>query len=391
MTEVKPQYLCCTPGAADGKKIVMFHPWINLAAAEEVLDTLTTRHEDGRLWVGEGPKVAQFEEALCKRFGYEWAVALCNGTAALRLALAMAGVGPGDEVITTAQTCTATNTPILEQFAKPVFADIQYWTGNIDPEDIEPRITEKTKAIIVVHWAGYPCDLDEIHAVAAKYDLPVIEDAAHALGATYHGQSIGAISQYTMFSFQAIKQLTTGDGGLLCIRSQEHYDEARRRRWFGIDRRNRVKRLDGYAFWDQTEVGYKYHMNDISASIGLGNMRDLGDRLARRHQIVQHYRHELVQVPGVALFEQKADRTSGNWLFTMHVDRRDDFCRMMQAAGVEVSVVHVRNDLHGVFGPRRRDLPHLDRYEQTAVSLPLHDYLTDKDVAYVLNHIKGGW
>lgn len=368
------------------RRVVMFYPYVNERAVELVGETLRSR------WIGEGPKVRQFEEALCKRFGFKYAVAVNSGTAALRLALAMAGVGPGDEVITTAMTCTATNMPILEQFARPVFADVKYLTGNIDPNDIEHRIRErKTRAILCVHWAGYPCDLDEILEIGARHDLPVIEDGAHALGARYKGDPVGAISSFTMFSFQAIKQLTTGDGGLLTMLYEDEYDEARRRRWFGIDRRNRRKRLDGYAHWDQAEVGFKYHMNDIAASIGLGNLEDVDEILGRRHEITQRYRKELAGVAGVTLFERRDDRVSGDWLFTMHVEERDDFCRMMAERGVEVSVCHVRNDNHPVFGGRRVDLPVLDRYEWTHISIPLHNHLSDEDVGYVIECIQGGW
>jgi len=367
------------------KRIVMFYPYVNERAVEMAAETLRSR------WIGEGPKVRQFEEALRARFEFPYAVATNSGTAALRLALAMAGVEPGDEVITTAMTCTATNTPILEQFAMPVFADIQHDTGNVDPNDIERRITRKTRAIVCVHWAGYPCDMDEILDIAARHGLPVIEDGAHALGASYKGVSIGAISHFTMFSFQAIKQLTTGDGGLLTVLTEEHYDEARRRRWFGIDRRKRRQRLDGYAPWLQTEVGYKYHMNDVAAAIGLGNLEDIDWILARRHEIVAHYRAALAGVPGVTLFRREAGRNSGDWLFTMHVERRDDFCRMMRDRGVEASVCHVRNDEHPVFGGRRDDLPVLDRYEKSHISIPLHNHLSDEDVGYVIECIQGGW
>lgn len=366
-------------------RIVMFYPFVNEAAVQNAVEVLRSR------WIGEGPKVRQFEDALRERFGFKRVVALNSGTAGIRLALAMAGVGPGDEVLTTAMTCTATNTAILEQFATPVFADVQYLTGNIDPADIEHRITERTKAIICVHWAGYPCDLNEIHEIANRYNLPVVEDGAHALGASYRGVPIGNVSTYTMFSLQAIKQLTTGDGGLLTLQTEEAYDEARRRRWFGIDRRNRRQGLNGYAHWDQAEVGYKMHMNDIAAAIGLGNLTQIDWILARRHEIADRYRWELDGVPGVTLFEKQDDRTSGDWLFTMHVERRDDFCRMMRDADIEVSVCHIRNDLHTIFGPRRDDLPNLDRYETSYISIPMHSYLTDADVWRIIRSIREGW
>lgn len=365
--------------------IRMFSPYVNEKAITLAGETLRSG------WIGEGPRVQEFEEALNTQFGFRYSVALNSGTAALRLALAMAGVGPGDEVITVAQTCTATNMPILEQFATPVFADICYDTGNINPGDIEHRITEKTRAIMCVHWGGYPCEMDEIMAIAHKHELPVIVDGAHALGATYHGEAVGAIADYTMFSFQAIKQLTTGDGGLLTINTQEQYDEARRRRWFGIDRRNRVRQVNGYAYWNQSEVGYKYHMNDVAASIGLGNLEDIDEILAQRWIFAHEYREELTGVPGVTLTQNRDDRESGNWLFTIHVERRDDFCRMMTARGIETSVCHIRNDMHDVFGPRRDDLPNTDKWHETAICIPLHNYLSLSDVRRVIGTIREGW
>ena len=365
----------------------MFKPYVNVEPAVNLVrETL----ESG--WIGEGPKVKRFERELRERFGFEYVLALNSGTAGLRLALALAGVGPGDEVITTAMTCTATNTPILEQFATPVFADIQYWTGNIDPSDIEHRITEKTRAILCVHWAGYPCDLIEVHDVARRYGIYVVEDGAHALSASYRGVPIGAYSPFTMFSLQAIKQLTTADGGLLTLRDKELYEEGKRRRWFGIDRDRRRMGLNGYAHWPQVESGYKYQMNDVAASIGLANLMVIDELLERRHAIADRYHRELQGVPGVGLFDRRVDdRTSGDWLFTIHVERRDDFCRMMHDAEIDVSVAHIRNDLHPVFGPRREDLPNLDRYERSYISIPLHNHLSDDDVTRVIDTIRGGW
>ena len=367
-------------------RIVMFKPYVSEVAVDLVTQVLRSG------WIGEGPRVKEFEKALRARFGFKYALTLNSGTAALRLALALAGVGPGDEVLTTPQTCTATNTAILEQFATPVFADIQYYSGNIDPADLEHRITEKTKAIMCVHWAGYPCDLDEIHVIAAKYALPVIEDGAHALGATYRGRPIGTISPYTMFSFQAIKQLTTADGGLLTVLDAAKYHEGRRRRWFGIDRDNRrVREEDGYAVWDQSEVGYKMQMNDVAAAIGLGNMTEIDDLLLARHAMAERYRLELAGVPGVQLFECLSDRRSGDWLFTLHVERRRDFRRMMNDKGIDTGVAHIRNDAHTVFGGRRDDLPITDLYEHTHISIPLHNHLTFDDQSRVIDAIKGGW
>ena len=182
----------------------------------------------------------------------------------------------------------------MYQDAIPVFADIQLSTGNIDPKSIVNKITEKTSAIIAVHWGGYPCDLDEILDIGKQHNLIVIEDAAHALGATYKGKSIGDISDFTAFSFQAIKHLTTGDGGALCCLKDKDSEKAKRIRWFGIDRENSEPSNLGEREFDIDEVGYKYHMNDLAAALGQGNLESLCDRLRRRREIAKIYHDELL-------------------------------------------------------------------------------------------------
>ena len=366
-------------------KIRMFSPYVSKKAGSAVNKVLKSRY------LGEGPVVREFEKKFSGLIGAKYPVAVNSGTSALHLAVVIAGVKPGDEVITTAQTMMATSHTILAQFAKPVFADIQYETGNIDTNDIEHRITKKTKAILPVHWTGYPCDMDQIHEIAKKHDLPVIEDAAHALGAYYKGKAVGTISPYTCFSFQAIKHVTTADGGMLCIDSKEKYDEARRRRWFGIDRDNRKPSILGEPEWNVNEVGYKYHMNDFSASLGLENLKELKSILKRRAEIVKRYNEELSKIKSIKLFERKSDRASSNWLFSMHVERRNNFIKMMLKKGIEVSVVHNRIDKNDAFGPLRKDLKQLARFTETHVSLPLHNYLSDDDVDYILKCIRSGW
>ncbi|MCJ7581148.1 MAG: DegT/DnrJ/EryC1/StrS family aminotransferase [Candidatus Aminicenantes bacterium] len=367
------------------KKIRMFVPYVSERAIERVCSTLRSGY------IGEGPVVAEFEEAFKNQLNAPYALGVTSGTTALHLALAVAGVGPNDEVITSAQTMMATSHAILAHYAKPVFADIQYLTGNMNPLDIEHRITERTKAILSVHWAGYPCDLDEIHAVASKYNLPVIEDAAHALGATYKGNSIGNISPFTCFSFQAIKHITTGDGGMMCFTQEEDFHKARRRRWYGIDRINRAPSILGEPDWDVFEVGYKYHMNDIAASLGVEHLKDLETWLKRRESIVRTYRKELKHQSGLALFDSEENRTSANWLFTLHVENREDFVKMMKSKGIEVSVVHLRIDTNTIFSPQQDDLKTLDKFNLSHISLPLHNYLSDADVEYIITCIREGW
>jgi len=365
--------------------INMFKPYVNDKAIENVCKVLRSG------WVGEGPIVKEFEDKIGATVGTRYPVCVNSGTSSLHLAVLLAGVSSGDEVITTAQTMLATSTAILMAGAKPVYADIEYETGNIDANDIARHITDRTRAILVVDWGGYPCDLDDILEVAKKYNLVVIEDAAHALGAKYKGKLVGSVCPITCFSFQAIKHLTTGDGGLICLSSQEMYERAVRLRWFGIDRFKRKPSVLGEPEWNVTELGFKYHMNDIAAAMGLGNLEDLDKILSRRRAIVKMYRSNLGQVNGVQLFERKLDRDSADWLFTIHVDHREEFCKMMTANGIMASVVHLRIDRNDLCGGIRQDLPNLQKYTETHVSLPLHPHLTDQDVERVICAIKSGW
>src|ERR1051325_2783616 len=208
--------------------------------------------------ISEGKQVKRFEQELAARLGIVRPVALNSGTTALHLALVLAGVKATDEVVIPPQTFIATGMAVLMTGAVPVFADVQLQTGNLDPEAARKKITSKTKAIIPVHWAGYPCDMDEINELARTHGLTVIEDAAHALGASYHGKPIGALSRFTCFSFQAIKHLTAGDGGALgCLRPEDE-KQARIRRWFGIDRDHSAPSFLGERIYDASVVGYKY-------------------------------------------------------------------------------------------------------------------------------------
>ncbi len=362
-----------------------FHTHVSAKAIEYANEALRTG------WLSEGPRVKQFEAALSERLGVVNAVCLNSGTSALHLALALAGVGPDDEVILPAQTFVATGLTILMQAGKPVFADVDPQSGNLCPKSLLRKITGRTKAVIPVHWAGYPCDLDEINAVAAKHGLAVIEDAAHALGATYRGKPVGAISRFTCFSFQAIKHLTSGDGGALCCLHAEDAREAFVRRWFGIDRASSQPSILGERLYDITAVGYKYHLNDLGAALGLGNLDDFPRRLARRQAIAAEYRRGLAGVPGATLLRHESDRESACWLFTLLVERREDFVRKLAAAGVPTSVVHVRIDHNSVFGGIRDDLTGQAWFNDRQISLPVHEALTEDDVQRVISAIRAGW
>lgn len=370
---------------AAAKKIVMFSPYLSKNAIPYVEEIMKSR------WIGQGQRVNDFENKFKSMFDVQFPVAVNNASSAIKIALDIIGVNPGDEIITTPQTCTWTNHPILEQYAKLVFADIRYETGNINPDDIEKRITKKTKAIIVAHWAGYPCDMDEIHEIAKKHNLPVIEDASDAIGAKYKNKAIGTLSNFTCFSFQAIKQVTAGEGGILALSNKKNFESAVRRRWYGIDRVNRKPTIEGYYDFDVTERGYGYHMTNINAAIGIANLEEYKKIKSRRKEIVKKYREAIQKIDGITLLESKNDRESANELFTMHVKNREKFCKMMASKGIETSIVHMRNDAYSVFGGLRKDLPSLGRFSKTNISIPLHNNLSDNDIDYIIKTIKEGW
>ena len=361
-----------------------YHTHISKKAFDLVQDVLKSS------FVSEGEIVKSFEAKLTNNLGLVNPVAVNSGTSALHLGLAVAGVGPGDEVILPAQTFVATGLAILMQGAVPVFADIQYDTGNIDPKSIKEKVTPKTKAVIPVHWAGYPCDMDEINAIAKEHDIAVVEDSAHALGATYKGKPIGSISRFSAFSFQAIKHLTTGDGGALCCLNEIDYKSSRKRRWFGIDREGSSPSLLGERVFDINDIGYKYHMNNVSAAIGLGNLEDFAERLARRREIAKIYRDELSDLEGVQLLNYGAEGESAYWLFTLLVEKRPEFIRKLKEFGVPTSVVHQGIDRFSVFGGVREDLENQIRFNKDQISIPIHEGMTDGEIKQVTGAVWSG-
>jgi len=363
--------------------IVLFRPHIPSRAIEYVSQVLTTR------WIGQGPKVDDFENRFNTLINSEAGIAVGSGTDALHLAYLLAGIGPGDEVITPVFTCTATNIPLLYLGAKPVFTDIQETTMNMDPTDIEHRITSNTKAISCVHYGGLPCDMDEIHAIAKKYNLPVIEDAAHAVGAKYKERAIGEISDYTMFSFQAIKHITTGDGGYLALKNPNELEKAKQLRWFGIDRNAKNK-----GIWDNdiTEVGYKYQMTDISAAMGLAALEEWNETFSLRQALFSRYCTNLRGNSDLTIVgDGLTDRVHGAWMMTIMVDAPEQLQKKLLTNRIESNQVHFRNDRYSIFGGRKNDLPMMDKLESRYLVIPLHTHMTIEDVDRVCEVIQSGW
>lgn len=367
-----------------GDNIVLLHPHMPATAIEAVTEVLKTR------WIGQGPKVEQFEQEFSAKFCQGLpALAVGSGTDALHLAYLLAGVEAGDEVITPVFTCTATNIPFLYMGAKVVFADIQADTMNIDPADVRRRITPKTKAIVCVHYGGLPCDMAELQSIAREHNLALIEDAAHAVGAAYQGASIGSISDFTMFSFQAVKHITTGDGGMVVMKNPDLIEKARRLRWFGIDRK---AKQGGIWQNDIKEVGYKYQMTDIAAAMGLAALAEIDETLALRRRLFTTYERGLAGIPGVTLVgAQRPDRVHGAWLCTVLAENRVQLQAKLREQNIESAQVHYRNDRYSILGGRRPDYPNMDAVEDRYLVLPLHTKMSLADVERVCRVIRSGW
>jgi dTDP-4-amino-4,6-dideoxygalactose transaminase len=265
----------------------------DIKRVEEVLrsDYLTT-----------GPNIDLFEKTVASYVGAKYAVAFANGTAALHGACFAAGIGNGDEVITTPMTFAASANCVLYVGGKVVFADINPNTYNIDPEDIERKITDKTKAIIPVHYTGQSVDLDKIHEIAKKHNLIVIEDGAHALGSKYKGKKIGALSDMTMFSFHPVKAVTTGEGGIITTNNERLYRRLCQFRTHGITRDpGYLLEYHGPWYYEQQFLGYNYRMTDIQAALGVSQMKKLNNFISKRKELVNYYNELLKGVKGIVI------------------------------------------------------------------------------------------
>ena len=359
-------------------------PLFKVHMPESVADPLLETLFSG--FIGQGPKVEEYEQLLSKYFNNQNVVTLNSGTAALQLSLRLANVNFGDEVISTPMTCTATNMPILAAGAKIVWADINPDTGLICPKSIESKITEKTKAINMVHFGGIPCDIDEINNVASKYGIKTIEDGAHAFGSEYKGKKIGNHSDFVIFSLQAIKHITTVDGGLLLCKKADDVKRAKLLRWYGIDRD--TPRKDFRCEENIVEYGYKFHMNDISAVIGIEQMKYVDDLVKRHISNAEFYDRSLKDLEKIKLIPRSSENLSASWLYTMHVENRDDFMQYMADNNVATSKVHERNDKHDCFSASKCDLPGVDAFCSTQISIPVGWWVTKEQREYIVKLIK---
>lgn len=336
-------------------------------------------------YIAEGEVVKQFESRFGAYIANPHALSLNSGTAALHIALILAGVKEGDEVISTPLTAEPTNVAIYQAGAKVVWADIDYNTGILLASEVEKKITPKTKAIMLVHYAGIVGDMDSFKTLSEKYNVPIIEDAAHALGAKYGGTYVGNISPYTVFSFQAIKHMTTIDGGMLTVKNQKEHDRGRLMRWFGLDKTK--PRLEN----DIQEVGYKYHMNNVNAIVGLVQMDFLDEVVGTYIDNGKYFDKELQNTEGVELIQYYEKSEPSYWLYTMKVERRNDFVKLLNKNGITASELHLRNDRHSLFKDAKTILPNFEQFYSKMVHIPC-GWWVDKElrekIVYVINQ---GW
>jgi UDP-4-amino-4,6-dideoxy-N-acetyl-beta-L-altrosamine transaminase len=363
-------------------------PDIGQAEIDEVVDTLRSG------WITTGPKTKTFEQRFADYIGVHHAIAVNSCTAALHIALSAAGVGPGDEVITSPLTFCSTANVVIHLGGTPVFADIgdDY---NIDPSEIEEHITSRTKAIIPVHYSGQPCRMDEILACAQDHDLLVIEDAAHAVGAKYYDRMIGTIGDVTTFSFYAIKNMTTGEGGMITTDDDELAERMRLLSLHGISK-DAWKRYTSRGSWyyEVIHAGYKYNMTDIQAALGIHQLARLEQFLEVRSKYVAMYNEAFGETPEIQTPVVNTDVRHAWHLYVIQLDlerlniNRAQFIEALREENIGTSVhfipVHLHPHYHKTFGYKRGDFPNTERVYDRIVSLPLYPKMTEKDVEDVI-------
>jgi perosamine synthetase len=335
--------------------------------------------------ISEGAPVYEFERRFSSYVGLPNILSFYSGTAALHIALILAGAQSGDEVISTPMTAEPTNMAIRHAGGEIVWADVDPANGNLTATSIAEKISSKTRAIMVVHYGGIPAPMESIRKIADQAGVNVIEDAAHALGARYGNHPIGTFSEYTMFSLQAIKHMTTVDGGMLACKTRDDMLRGRALRWFGIDRQASRTEVD------VSSVGYKYHMNNVNATIGLVQLDYISPVVERHIANGRYFDAALYGIPGIDLctWDEKAEPSY--WFYTVLAERRDDLSCYLTSHGIGNSQAHKRNDLHSVFASSRCELPGLDSFYSRMLHIPCGWWVSDEDREFIVDTIRRGW
>ena len=366
-----------------------YQPLIEEEEIKEVVDTLKSG------WLTMGPKTIEFEKSIAEYTGSKHVIAVNSCTAALHLSLIALGINKGDEVITTPYTFASTGNVIVHMGAKPVFVDVERETYNIDPEKIKEAITQKTKAIVPVHYAGQPCDMKAIMEIAEDNDLLVIEDAAHAIGAEYDGKKIGTFGNTTCFSFYVTKNITTGEGGAITTNDDELADKLRVLRLHGISK-DAWKRYaeKGSWYYEIEDCGWKYNMTDIQAALGIHQIKKLDDFIKIRSRYAQIYTKELSNIDGVITPKENVNVKHVYHLYPILLQNhnRDEFIEKMQEKGIGCSVHFIPLHMHLFYkktlGFRKGDFPNAEWIYEREVSLPMYPKMKEEDVRFVIETTK---
>lgn len=367
--------------------IPIFKPWFGEEEVEAVREVLLSG------WVGAGPKVEELELQFSKYMGAQCSVALNSCSAALFLALKVLDV-EGGEVITTPMTFVSSNHAILQNGARPVFCDIDPETLNIDPESIASNITDKTRAIMVVHFSGHPCDMDPILRIARSSHLPIVEDAAHACGAHYNEKLIGGLGNLTCFSFQAVKNLSTCDGGMLTTNDVDLAERVRRLRWMGITRetwdRFGQAGINSSSSWDYdvSEVGFKFQMNDLNAAIGLLQLQKLEEANIRRRKVFLEYGRAFSNLDWFQCPIEKSYARSSLHAYIARVADRSRLIAHLLEREITAGVHYKPNHLHSIYEPYRRKLPITESVWKELVTLPLYPNMTQEEMGRVIEAVR---
>jgi UDP-4-amino-4,6-dideoxy-N-acetyl-beta-L-altrosamine transaminase len=373
--------------------IPLAKPTIEENEIEEVVKVLRSG------WLTTGPKVAEFEENMQKYLGCKKAIGLSSCTGGLHIALAALGIKPGDEVIVPSYTFAASAHVVAWLGAKPVLVDVEKDTFNIDPKKIEEAITDKTKAIIPVHFAGHSCDMDRIMAIAEKHNLYVIEDAAHAIGTDYKGKKIGNFGNATVFSFYATKTITTAEGGMIVTNDEELGKKLKRYSYFGVDKDAFNRYADkGNWYYEIVELGYKYNMDNIQGALGVEQLKKLESFIEKRRKLANLYTSLLKGVPGIIMPVEKEYTRHSYHLYPILLDikntsmSRDEFIDKLKEHKIGASVHFIPLHLHPyyqkTYSYKKGDFPTAEYLFDREVSLPLYPRLSEEDVRYVAEAIK---
>lgn len=376
-----------------GDFLMFGSPLIEEPEIQEVVATLKSG------WIGTGPKVTRFEELFRSYIGSAHAMALNSCSAGLHLSQLVLGIGPGDEVITTPLTFASTANTIIHTGATPVFADVQRDSMNIDPEQIERKITRKTKALIPVHLAGRPCDMDAVLEIARRRGLRVISDCAHAIEAEYKGRKVGGLGDLSAFSFYVTKNVITGEGGMVTTNNEEWADRIKVYALHGLSK-DAWKRYsdEGYRHYEVVYPGYKYNMMDIQASLGIHQLPRIETYLKRRDEIWKRYNERFSDLPVILPAPVEDGVRHAHHLYTLLLDTdrlkigRDGFQEALYreniGTGIHFVSLHLHDYYRRTYGYRRGDFPHAEFISDRTVSLPLSPKLSDRDVEDVIRAVR---